>query len=480
MRLPRQLAIVLAVAGVLMLAWIAATPAFQGPDESAHFAYVQNLAENGKTPDSNNGSGTESTEEGSALYYLNLRALSGNIAARPLWSKADISGWRAVEKGLGPDARKNAGGPNAIAKNPPLYYAYEAVPYRIFSGSSLFTRVFAMRLASGLLYVLVVLFTWLLASEIFARVWPRVVAAGLVALQPLLTFMGTTVGPDIMLAAVWTAFAFLAVRTLLRGPTALRLAGIAALSVASILTHGRGVAILPAALLTILLTYNRHRVGPHRVIRYAIAIGVPLVAVLIVVLGSRSGGLGTSYGGELNLPPEALHPGRFASFVWQFYLPKLPFMAPRLGPAYGYRELFVEGLFGRFGALETAFSRPTMNLIELALISGFLMFVASLVARRSLLRTRWDLALLLAGIPTCLVLFLHFASFRALVTEADKVDPLIVGRYLLPLVPFYAIGLAGVAAAWRRAGVYVGAVVLALALALQLGALGLVLQRFYG
>jgi hypothetical protein len=40
--------------------------------------------------------------------------------------------------------------------------------------------------------------------------------------------------------------------------------------------------------------------------------------------------------------------------------------------------------------------------------------------------------------------------------------------------------LAGVAAAWRRAGVYVGAVVLALALALQLGALGLVLQRFYG
>jgi hypothetical protein len=121
-----------------------------------------------------------------------------------------------------------------------------------------------------------------------------------------------------------------------------------------------------------------------------------------------------------------------------------------------------------------------MNLIELALLSGFLMLGASLVARRSLLRTRWDLALLLAGIPTCLVLFLHFASFRALVTEADKVDPLIVGRYLLPLVPFYALALAGVAAAWRRAGVYVGAVVLALALALQLGALGLVLQRFYG
>src|SRR3954451_6513384 len=107
--IPKPLMLLLLLATIEVFAWILATPAFQGPDEIAHFAYVQNLAENGKKPQPDTGSGTESTLAGSAVYYLDLRALAGNAGARPLWSTADERGWAAVEKSLPDSARKNAG-----------------------------------------------------------------------------------------------------------------------------------------------------------------------------------------------------------------------------------------------------------------------------------------------------------------------------------------------------------------------------------
>jgi hypothetical protein len=79
-----------------------------------------------------------------------------------------------------------------------------------------------------------------------------------------------------------------------------------------------------------------------------------------------------------------------------------------------------------------------------------------------------------------LILFLHFASYRALSTEVDKVDPLIVGRYLLPLIPLYGVALAALAASARKWSLYVAGLILGLAIVHQLGALGLTLTRFYG
>src|SRR3954451_12448350 len=140
--IPKPLMLLLLLATIEVFAWILATPAFQGPDEIAHYAYVQNLAENGQKRQYNTGSGTESQLAGSAAYYLNLRALAGNAGSRPLWSKADAQGWKKVEKSLPDSARKNAGGPNAIAKTPPLYYAYEAAVYKLFRGTSFFTQMF--------------------------------------------------------------------------------------------------------------------------------------------------------------------------------------------------------------------------------------------------------------------------------------------------------------------------------------------------
>ena len=477
---PRPLALLLLLALIEVFAWVMVTPAFQGPDEIAHYAYTQNLAENGKKPLYDGGNGTESTLAGSAAYYLDLRAIGGNAGARPFWSKADQRGWAAVEKGQQPGARKDAGGPNAVAKNPPLYYAYEAGVYKLFSGTSFFTQMFWMRIANGLLFLATIVFTWLLAAELFSRIWTRVLATAVVALQPMLSYTAGIINPDTLLTTLWAAFLWIAVRTVLRGPNAARLAGMALVVLAALFTHGRAVAIVPPALLAVVLAFDRHSPRHRRRIR----IGAGIAAVVLALVGWRvlvTGSLPGPYGGELNIPPEARSPGEFLSFVWQFYLPRLPFMHLRIGPAYGFNQVYIVGLFGgRFGALDTMFSQQVYNLVELFVVGGFVLLIAAAVARADELRVRWDVIALLVVSALSLILFLHFASFRALSTEANKVDPLIVGRYLLPLIPLYGIAAAALAACARRWSLHAAGVILGLAIVLQLGSLGLVLTRFYG
>lgn len=478
--LPRPLALLLVLALIEVFAWVMVTPAFQGPDEIAHFAYTQDLAENGQKPQYDRGSGTESTLAGSAVYYLNLRAVAGNPGSRPLWSDADKRGWAAVEKSLPPSARKDVGGPNAVAKNPPLYYAYQAVVYKLFSGTQFFTQVFWMRIANGLLFVLTVLFTWLLASELFSRVWMRVLATSVVALQPMLTYTAGIINPDTQLATVWAAFFFVAARTVLRGPNARRLVGLALVVIASLLTHGRGVPIIVPAIVAVVLAYDRHRPQRRRAIR--IAGGLALLAIVLVgYVVLVTGDLPGPYGGELNIPPEARHPKEFLSFVWQFYLPKLPGMDVRIGPAYGFNQVYIVGLLGgRFGSLDTLFSQTVYDLVEYLVVGGFILLCVAAFARRDELRVRWDVVTVLVVSALSLIFFLHFASFRSLSTQVDKVDPLIVGRYLLPLIPLYGIGIAVLAGSARRWSLHVAGLILGLAIVHQLGSLGLVLARFYG
>src|SRR5437899_6138763 len=59
---PGPLKILLVVAFLQSIAWNLALPAFQGPDEVGHFAYVQHVAETGELPHVASGSKPESTD----------------------------------------------------------------------------------------------------------------------------------------------------------------------------------------------------------------------------------------------------------------------------------------------------------------------------------------------------------------------------------------------------------------------------------
>jgi 4-amino-4-deoxy-L-arabinose transferase-like glycosyltransferase len=476
-RIPRPLGLLLVVAALLSLAWTFTTTPFEGPDESAHFNYTQYLAETGHRPTVTGGLHPDSTQVGTVLTFLNLTQLAGDVNARPAWSQLEQRKLQSVLDFFGEKGEEDGSGPNPLAKNPPLYYAYETIPYRVGSVGSFWDRLVLMRLASGLLFLIAVACTWLAAAELFAATWPRLVATGCVALLPQLTFLSGTVNADNMLVAVWSAFAVAALRLVRRGPTLRRVLAVCGIAALSALTHGRGTAIVVPLGVVLLIAFLRARPPWRQAVRW-LAAGGALLAVGAVLYKTLLTPTGGAYGGEVNLSAPGFSIKGLISDTWQFYFPKLPLMELRSGPHYGYRQVFIEGFFGRFGSLEVNYAPGIYDLIQDVCAIGLAGLIAAIIARWSAIRARWPQVAVLVAMTVSMLALLHVASYRALRTGSD---PLITGRYLLPLVTIFGLTVAFVVSSLRpRLSAALGTLVLAGLLALNLGGIMLTLTRFYG
>jgi 4-amino-4-deoxy-L-arabinose transferase-like glycosyltransferase len=482
-RPPLPLALLLVVGAALSLSWALTTPPLQGPDEAEHVAYVEHFAETGKLPHSDRGGGTYAPDEAGALGLGYLRLLQ-NRTVRPPWSPALERQFRALEDGLPDDARGAADGPLPTAENPPLYYAYESVGWWIAPSHRFFDRLFVLRCLSGIAFLAMILFAWLMAGELFTRRLPQTVAAAVVALLPMAGFMSGIVNSDILLASIFTGFGWVALRTVRLGLSWQRAAGLAFVAVLAMLTHGRGLAIMPSLPVVLLVAWLAHAKTLGRTVSSAaasvgvVALGFTLYRVLLAT--SASGG--SVYGAEVNLGSQqgAFHVRELLSNIWQFYLPKLTTMVPRPGPSYGYRQFMVEQyLAGVFGSLEVYFPYWVYDTMQVA--AGIVLVLVWTIAavRWRHLRARWAQVVVVVAIPAFVLLLLHAAAYRALLNTGG-VNPLLAGRYALPLTAFWGIAVATVVASVpRRAGTVLAAVVVIGLFALSLGALALNLERFY-
>lgn len=461
------LVILLAVATVQFLAWMLVLPPLQAPDESVHYAYTQRLMETGERPPLSGGGEPFSPELQTVRLGGGLGALVGNLSARPYWTALDEDLWRARDRALGPHARDAKTGVNTASRNPLASYAYAGVAYTAASGGSFLDRLFAMRLANLPLYLLTIALTWRLAGQLLgADVWPRAVAAGAVAVQPQFAFVAAGISPDPLLTAIWALFLVLAVRVVSRGLDLASAAGLAALAAASVLTHPRGAPLALLALLAAGLGLRR-RVSP----RVLGAVGIGAVVVVFVALVAGAGVLDSTSGARFD-------PRQFASYLWQFYLPKLPFMTQAIGPEYGAQTAFVETFYGVFASLEVRWPALVYHLLAAATLVGLAALVVVLIGARDRVRARWDVALLLAATPVTLVGALHFAAYRNL--QIDPSDPIIVGRYLFPLLPLFGVAVATVVRALpRRASLTLGTTLLLTGAMLGLSGLGMSAVRFY-
>jgi hypothetical protein len=481
-RVPLPLGLLLGLAAVLSLAWSLATAQMQGPDEPDHIAYVAHLAETGKIPSAVAGDAPYAPDQAGALNGYGYQRLLQNRQVRPPWTPLAEQSFRDFESSLPEGAPGQGAGPNSVGKSPPLYYAFEAIGWKLTPGGHFFGRIFVLRAFSGLLLLAMVVFTWLLAGEVFRRRLPQTVATGVVALLPMAGFMSGLVNPDIMLAAVYSAFLWAAVRTARVGLTWKRAAALSALTAAAVLTHGRGLALVPALPIVLSVAWLRHRLPLRDTIVSAAGATVTLVAgfVLYRVLAAAAGGGASLYGGEVNLGNRsAFNLRQLASSIWQFYLPKLDDMAPRIGQAIGYRQIYVQQYFaGVFGSFEVYFPYWVYDLVQVLAAIGLIAVYTVLVVRWRAVLTRWPAVIIMGATAAGLVLFLHVASYRALVNGGG--NPLIVGRYLLPITPVLGVAAGAIVAALpRRLAAMTGALLLTGLLALSIGGLGLSLERFY-
>jgi hypothetical protein len=484
-RVPAPLALLLGVAAVLALGWSLATAPMQGPDEAEHIGYVAHLAETGHPPSATGGGkGAYGADEAGALSEFGYGGLRRNRLVRPPWSPLAEQRFQAFEKSLPNGAPGIGDGPTSVGNNPPLYYAYEAIGWRLTPGGHFFGRIFMLRVFSSLLLLAMVTFAWLLAGEVFGRRrLPQTIAAAFVALLPMNGFMAGQVNTDIMLAAVWTAFAWLALRTVRLGLTWQRSAVLTAVAVASILSHGRGLAILPPLLVALAVAWLVHHKTLRETLKAAASSAVVLVLGLLayrVVFSTAAGG-GSLYGGETNLG----HTGKFnvrqlLTSIWEFYLPHLDSFAARLGPGIGYRQIFVQQYFaGVFGSFEVYFPYWVYDTVQLLAAVMFIAFYTLAAVRWRTLAARWPVVVVLAAMAFSMLALLQIASYRALLQTTGE-NPLIVGRYLLPLGGIFAVLIAGLTQ-WlpRRLGTAVAALVLTGLLALSVGGLALSVERFY-
>jgi 4-amino-4-deoxy-L-arabinose transferase-like glycosyltransferase len=476
-RLPRAAWICAVVAFLNAASWSLITPPFQAPDEPSHFAYVQDLAEAGTLPTSSSESFSP-TEE-AALADLDQREVRYSPQNQTISSAAQQ---RQLQHDLAlalPRVGLSAG---VAASEPPLYYALETLPYLDGSGANILDSLAFMRLFSALYAGLSALFVFLFLREALPAVrWAWTVGGLGVAFAPLLGLMSGAVNPDALLCAVSTALFYCLARGFRRGLTP-RLALVTGLVIAAgLLTKLNFIGLIPGATLGLALLTVRARAVYGRAAWRSLALAltaalVPVgVYVLVNVLIDRSAyGLVASGIASFTARGSEL---RELSYIWQFFLPRLPGMHNYFPGLPTTRKFWIDGFIGLYGWLDTVFPAWVYNvaLIPLALL-GTLLTRALLANRQALWRRAAELsvyATVTIGLMS-LVGASDYSGYPAYI--GNYAQP----RYLLPVIALYGAAIALAArGAGRRWGPVAGASILVLLIAHDIFSQLLEISRYY-
>lgn len=476
--LPRPLLLLLAAVALLGVTWALIVPPWQSPDEPAHFSYAQGLGEGLELPGDEPGQ-IFSTEQELAADRSNSLQTAGSLFSQPEWSAAERERWELADERLAAGARSDAGAGNPARSNPPLYYAYEAVPYVAASGGDIFSRLYVMRVASMLFLLVAVVATWHLVGELLGRRSVlQLVGASIVGIQPMAVFISASVNPDGLLIAMFATTMLLGVRVLRHGMTLPRGVALCAVVAAGVLTKGTAYALVPPLALVLIAGAVRLRAGWAR---RATAIAVPALAFLLPVgawlavarLGDRPAVNQVASGGG-DFPVELPGP---ADYLWQYYLPKLPFQVtlPESYPSLPAFEYWVQGGWASFGWLEVQF--PTALYWVIAAITVVVVVGGAVALVRARSRSVLLVAAFLGLIAACLLAGLHAVDFRTLTSQGG---PFSQGRYILPLLPLLGVAAAGaLSLAGGRLRVGLAGGLLGALFALQIFSLALVASRYY-
>jgi hypothetical protein len=481
-----------AIAAVNACCWALITPAFQAPDEIDHFAYVQSLVERGEGPSHDPGSPLQrwSAAEGQALEGAGFLTDHQAGDTKPPWLAVEESEYRSRAQ-LTKPARNDGGGYTTSAVHGPLYYLALSPAYLLTRHASVFSQLTLMRVTSALLGALVVAFTFLLARELAPRrPWLAVLAALLVAYEPMYGFISGIVNNDVGVNAAAAALELLLLRMLRRGITIPWGLLTGALLIALPIVKGTGLSLYPVAGLVFLATLWRHHSRADLRAWLALALGAVLMAELSAhVLSSlqpHAAATGSAaIDSNASAVSEALHHiPDYLSYAWQAVLPRLPFMTAHFPPshpgfvlfAYPGFVIFVERGWAAFGWYDVLFPHKVYIAIFLAMV--LTVPLGAWAARREWpwLRAHALEALAVIAMPVAVIMGFEAAYYTAFPR------PLIAefGRYAFPAIGPVAVLVVGALHAFGRrrilaAGVGLLVATMALSYASQL----LTLTSFY-
>ncbi len=211
---PVLLALAAFIKGVILAGLV---PLWQGPDEAVHFSYIQYIVEEKSIP----------------VYRLPFQPYATDISPELRQSIADMDREHVA---FHPDNIQRflyAEKPQAATANPerhtstsayrnaalgysPLYYAYGAVAYALSYGLPVEQRALAVRIATALLMVPLVFFSFGLGRILLGQAGGLAFAA-FVSFHPMVSFVFSIINNDAMLIASSAGAAYFMARYLIAG-----------------------------------------------------------------------------------------------------------------------------------------------------------------------------------------------------------------------------------------------------------------------
>ncbi|HEX4483915.1 MAG TPA: DUF2142 domain-containing protein [Solirubrobacteraceae bacterium] len=462
------------------LAWSLIVPPFQVPDENAHYAYVQQVAERGTLPRQlPPGSGLSPREDQTlnALLTFGIVGHRDNPAPETEVQQQVLDQIAAAKL-----PAKGSGDALAATPNPPLYYALQAIPYKLVGSGKVLDKLQAMRFLSALMGALTVLLVFMFLRELLpASRWAWPAGALLVAFQPLFGFISGGVNNDDLLYLAAAGLLWAIARAFRRGLTPARGALIGGFLTVGLVTKFTMLGFVPAAILAVLLLARRAWRGDRAQalggLAWAVGLGAAPVIVYVALnhfVWKRSaipGGVGSVAGTNdrvFSFREEVSH-------VWQLFLPHLWFN--RQFSYSPFWETWFRGLVGRFGWLDYDFPAWVYEVVKYVALVICLLAAGELVRGRDALRRRLgELSVyVLAVAGLCVVIGVQ--SYRFLVANNGVFEQ---PRYLLPLLCLYAaIAALAVRFGGRRWGPVLGAALVVLAIGHDLYAQAITIARYY-
>jgi len=481
-RVPRAAIAILLLAFLNSAAWAVLTPAFQGPDEFVHFGYLEQVAETGKPPTRSSGFPLPSAE-----LQVTLNETPWSTTGKPSFSpeasaELDRKLERLDDRGENRQAPLNAG---YQAGNPPLYAYSLVVPYKVTQalGGDVFDRLLVVRLFSALYGVASVGLVLLLLRELFPRRRAAWWAGGLaVALQPVFGWLNGSVNNDLPVILAGTGVLWLLARGFRRGVSPGVVLGLGGFVAVAMLSKVSGSIVLAVAIYGLaLLLLRSWREWRQWLLPAGAALLIALVPWFLIrelrtvtpeVVSSGIQGIGPVTG-------ETKGYRDFVSYLWQFYLPKLPFMDEQFPtyPSYPLWQTYVQPFTGRFGWFEYGFSPKSSGLMAGLLVALLVAAGVALARTRDVVRRYWLLALVLGGAFVGYAVAVNVKGWQFRSQVGENFEQV---RYLFPMIGLYGALVATALLAFPRRWHRGLLVVIAVAGALHVvAAWGLTLTRYY-
>jgi 4-amino-4-deoxy-L-arabinose transferase-like glycosyltransferase len=479
----RLAAWVFAIAALNFMCWALITPPFQAPDEVDHFAYTQSLVERGEGPARSAASPLPRWSNAEDLVLQDMNFFTDHQVGDTTmpWAPAQEGAYFKQVSELHSTAA-NGGGYETASPHGPIYYAALAPAYAV-AGSSPLAQLTLMRLTSALIGALAVLFAFLLVRELApGRAWLAVLAALLVAYEPMYGFISGAVNNDVGVNAGAAALLFLLFRMARRGVTLPWGLATGGLLILLPIVKGTALSLYPIAGLALAVSVYRHHRRRADVLGWVgLALGALVVRELSLHLSGTfhpvATGSSSTAGATAVVGLAREHPLGFLAYLWELFLPRLPFMAPHF-PGLGVPAftIFVKRGWAAFGWYDVLFAHWVYVAIAVAMTLVPLLGLVAIgrewpFVRRNVL----DFGLLVA---TPLAVMAGFeAAFYTLGTRPFLPE---FGRYEFPaIICLAALVVAALHAFGRRWALPVGVGLAVAMIALSYASQLLTLTTFY-